>query len=355
MKQTLKLLLALLSLALLLGCAQKKSWYKGNTHAHTVICGHADSPPEVVAKWYLDHDYNFLILSEHDHFIDPDSVTLPKNRRKDFILIPGEEVSGPRTVHSTAMNIEHLVSKNKELEEKSEIIQNHVDITRTAGGKTILNHPNYRFAISKEDIFPVNDLYMFELYNGHPLVKNEGDSNHVSTEVLWDELLTHGMTVYGVSSDDAHYFVTIDSLHSNPGRGWVIVNAEELSADAITEALNSGSFYASNGVILSECGVSKNAYRVVIDETKTAGELDSPELRGRRISSERLGFTIEFIGPDGFVLTTTAQNEATFPLAGIPLYVRPRITFIRDHKTGGQEAFYAWGQPVFTDGRAKAK
>ena len=63
-----------------------QNWYMGNTHAHTKICGHADSSPDVVTKWYHDHGYNFLILSEHNHFIDPDTVQLPLNKRDDFIL-----------------------------------------------------------------------------------------------------------------------------------------------------------------------------------------------------------------------------------------------------------------------------
>src|SRR5215212_10107531 len=57
--------------------AAKTHWYRGNTHVHTVLCGHADSAPEVVAKWYLDRGYHFLCLSEHNRFIDPANVALP--------------------------------------------------------------------------------------------------------------------------------------------------------------------------------------------------------------------------------------------------------------------------------------
>ena len=110
------------------GCRDDTKWYRGNTHAHTVICGHADSSPEIVTRWYHDHGYNFLILSEHNHFIDPDSVRMPENRRDDFILIPGEEITGPKIVHTTAMNIRNLVSQQLDLEVKSEIIQNHESI-----------------------------------------------------------------------------------------------------------------------------------------------------------------------------------------------------------------------------------
>lgn len=70
-----------------MGTAQADTqWYKGNTHAHTVLCGHADSSPEAVAKWYHDHGYQFLVLSEHNIFIDPATVELPEDSREDFIL-----------------------------------------------------------------------------------------------------------------------------------------------------------------------------------------------------------------------------------------------------------------------------
>jgi hypothetical protein len=354
MKKILSLSFLILFVICLSNCRQNKTaktWYRGNTHAHTVICGHADSPADVVAKWYLDHGYNFLILSEHNHYINPDSVQLPENRRSDFILIPGEEVTGPRVVHSTGMNTDHLVSQDNELDIKSEIIQNHVDLTLEAGGHTILNHPNYRWALTAEDILPVKYLYMFELYNGHPAVHNFGDEEHISTEKLWDVLLTKGMLIYGVSSDDAHHFATIDTNYSNPGRGWVMVHAAALSADAITHAMIQGDFYSSSGVILKECAVSDGQYIVQIDTEQTKQELALEELHGNRTIKKEVGYLIEFIGPQGTTLSSFNATEARFSIDSTQAYIRVKITCRRMHPVRGMEEYYAWGQPVFNDGR----
>ena len=68
-------------------------WYKGNTHVHTTLCGHADTKPDAVAQWYHDRGYNFLILSEHNKFIDPSTVKLKGQPREDFLLVPGEEIN----------------------------------------------------------------------------------------------------------------------------------------------------------------------------------------------------------------------------------------------------------------------
>lgn len=326
-------------------------WYRGNTHAHTVICGHADSPAEVVAQWYLDHGYNFLILSEHNHFIDPDSVQMPPDRREDFILIPGEEITGPRIIHSTAMNIKHYVPPPLELEIKSEIIQNHVDNTLQADGYTILNHPNYRYAVKAQDMLPVTNLFMFELYNGHPKVNNFADGVQSTTEELWDELLSKGMRIYGVAADDAHHFNTLDTLHSNPGRGWIMVQASELTAGTITKAMISGHFYSSSGVILKQCSAADGTYRVVVDKENTFKELSAKDLRGKHVTKKEQGFVIEFIGPRGKILAVENNDKAVFFVDEIQAYVRVKVTFRRMHPQRGMEEYYAWGQPLFKDSR----
>ena len=111
------------------------NWYKGNTHVHTILCGHADSTPEVVAQWYHDRGYNFLILSEHNKFIDPSTVELLGEIRDDFLLIPGEEVTGP--VHSTAMNVTRLVPWEFKDKNRSKIVQWQINETKKAGGITM--------------------------------------------------------------------------------------------------------------------------------------------------------------------------------------------------------------------------
>ena len=331
---------------------QAPTWYKGNTHSHTELSGHGDSSPEHVAQWYLDRGYNFLILSEHNRFIDPDSVELPANRRNDFILIPGEEVTGKKVIHTTAMNIDGLVDWGGDHPHKHQIIQNHVDSTIKAGGTPILNHPNFGWAVSAEDMRPVKRLHLFELYNGHPHVHNFGDSAHVSTEELWDDLLTDGMLIYGVSSDDAHDFKRWGTGISNPGRGWVMVRSAELAPDAITAAMRAGDYYATSGVILGNVQRGRR-YRISIDEESTRREMGSPYLTGHHVHGGEPGYEIQFIGPNGEILESTEAGSAVFDVSDDLAYVRAKVIFRRLRSGGGLEAFYAWTQPFFTDERAE--
>jgi hypothetical protein len=328
-------------------------WYKGNTHAHTELCGHADSSPEAVTEWYHDHGYQFLVLSEHNIFIDPATVVLPEDRREDFILIPGEEITGHKRVHSTAVNVHHLIDWTFESEQVAEVIQDHLDRTREAGGEHILNHPTYKYAVTAEDMKQVSDLRLFELHNGHPnTVRHtlEVDPGFVTTEDMWDDMLTSGMVVYGVSSDDTHTLREWGAEASNPGRGWVMVRSSELTPDSITEALRSGEFYATSGVVMAKVDRSDEYYEVAVDERATLEAVTSPYVIGFGRPEASGGVLIEFLGPRGRVLEHVHGTRASYAIQTDDVYVRCRVTFTR-RAAGGYEQFFAWAQPVFTDGR----
>lgn len=351
--------LQLLACALLLtGCATQPTettWYRGNTHTHTVICGHADSPPDLVAAWYHDRGYNFLILSEHNHFIDPATVNLPTPTREDFILVPGVELTGHRYIHTTSMNVTGVPPWKFSDKDVWKIIQNHVDETKKLGGEPILNHPNFGSGASAKDMLPVKGLHLFELFNGHPHVHSHGNEKHPSTEAMWDEMLTAGKLIYGVSSDDAHHFQTLAPDKSNPGRGWVMVKADALTPDAITDAMLHGDFYASNGVFLKAVEPGEKTYTLAIDPEATEAELTgNPPLRGKAVEQGTEGYRIEFIGPGGKVLTTINGTVAVMAIDPDLAYVRAKAVYTRKKPGSDQlEEYYAWGQPVFTDGRVQ--
>jgi len=42
-----------------------RNWWKGNLHSHS-LWSDGDAPPEEIVSWYLENNYNFLVLSEHD-------------------------------------------------------------------------------------------------------------------------------------------------------------------------------------------------------------------------------------------------------------------------------------------------
>src|SRR5690606_22647180 len=94
---------------------------------------------------------------------------------------------------------------------------------------------------------------LMEIANAHPLVNNMGGGGVPSTEQIWDDLLTGGMTIYGIADDDSHTFKRPgDRTVALPGQGWIYVRANELTREAIMAALDRGDFYASTGVELED-------------------------------------------------------------------------------------------------------
>ena len=74
-----------------------------------------------------------------------------------------------------------------------------------------INHPNFRYGISTEDMKKLNGERFFELYNGHPLVNNEGDEFNVDTETMWDLINIHYYKegkplILGIATDDSHSY-----------------------------------------------------------------------------------------------------------------------------------------------------
>jgi hypothetical protein len=325
------------------------SWFRGNTHAHTVLCGHADSSPETVAGWYLDHDYHFATLSEHNLFIDPADVALPADRRPDFVLVPGEELTTP-DVHMTALNIDGLLD-HEAPGPPVDVIDCLSQRARNAGAVPVVNHPNYLWQVSVDDLRRQRHCRLFELYNGHPSCNNDGDADHLSTEKMWDVLLTEGKISYAVASDDAHNFAAWGPDRSNPGRGWVMVRADQLTPDAVSAALDAGEFYASSGVFLHDVVIDPDEYRVQVDVEATRSEICRAQVAGQRLPpGYPPGLTVEFVGPRGTVVARSQQPEAGHPRTPDNSYLRARITWVEPGSDLGT-GYRAWTQPVFEDGR----
>src|SRR3990172_5916749 len=131
-------------------------WFKGNTHAHTLESD-GDSPPEVVARWYRDHGYNFLVLSDHNVFTDPGRLRSLVDSM--FILIGGEEVTSQfesKPVHVNGLNIDRLIAPRTDSTLVG-TIQRNVDAVRDGEGVPHINHPNFRWAFGTRELLQIRN------------------------------------------------------------------------------------------------------------------------------------------------------------------------------------------------------
>ena len=286
-------------------------WWKGNLHTHSLWSDGNDFP-EMISDWYRQKGYHFLAISDHNTLqsgqkwmevekvqsrshgqafekylarfgkswvetrgepgsekyavrLKPlDEYRYLLERHDEFILIPAEEITDSAEGHPVHMNATNLDELIKPLGGKTvrETMENNLRAVleqEKAKGREILphlNHPNFKYGITFEDLAAVMAERFFEVYNGHPGVNHLGNAEKPGIERMWD-LANHlrvnklgGSVLYGVGTDDSHEYHGKEG--SRPGRGWVMVRAKFLTPEHLIRAMKAGDFYASSGVSLKD-------------------------------------------------------------------------------------------------------
>ena len=371
-------------------------WFKGNTHTHTLWSDGNDFP-DMVVDWYKEQGYDFLALSDHNILSRGEKwmkSTAIKSRQKGdgpsalekyrkrfgedwvevrgeegaeevrlrtldelrsefeeegrFLLVEAEEITDRferHQVHINALNLEEVIPPQKGTS-VVDTMRNNLRMVREQAerlGKPIvahLNHPNFHFSFTAEQLAEVVEEQFFEVYNGHPGINHLGDETHPGDEQLWDMANAirlgklQAAPLYGVATDDSH---TYHGGNVSPGRGWIMVQAERLDANLLMEAMERGEFYSSSGVTLKEV-----SFRNDILELEIEGD-------------PGVSYTTQFVGTrkgEGAVageeFGETKELQPVYRLRGDELYVRARVTSSRDHPNpsyDGQKE-QAWTQPV---------
>ncbi|HEY5610105.1 MAG TPA: CehA/McbA family metallohydrolase [Thermoanaerobaculia bacterium] len=313
-------------IALLLAAAvslqAQDRWYKGNTHTHT-LNSDGDSTPDEVVRWYREHKYHFVVLTDHNFLTKVDALNALHGADEQFLIIKGEEVTDrfeKKPIHVNGLDVEKWIEPQGGTS-VVDVVQRNVNAVRGAKGVPHINHPNFGWAISGDELKQIENDKLFEIFNGHPLVNNQGGGGVPGLEEVWDSILTSGKLIYGIAVDDAHHFKRPwDPEASKPGQGWVVVRAEKLEARAILAALERGDFYASTGVAL--------------DDYRVDGKSMTVSIRASALTK----FTTLFIGRGGAVLAKSGENPAGYSFRGDEGYVRAKVI-----DSNGK---VAWCQPV---------
>lgn len=307
-----------------------------------------------------------------------------------FLMIPAEEITSnwkkPKTasapemggpVHINGINLRDLVAPATG-DNAVDVMRKVVDAVvaqREATGQpmfTHLNHPNFQWGVTAEDLMQVENEKFFEVYNGHPGVNNAGDATRLSMDAMWDAILARRLgdlklpVMYGIATDDSHHYHTIALGKSNTGRGWVMVRAAHLTPESIVLAMEAGDFYSTSGVTLADVrrtdreltvavqpeagvtyeiqfiGTRKNFDRATEELTPPAGSPARKTLPHRRYSRDV-----------GAVLKTVSGPAASYVLQGDELYVRAKIVSSKPKANGSVagEVETAWTQPLVNPAR----
>ena len=395
---------------------QSQRWYRGNMHTHS-LWSDGDDYPEMIATWYRDHGYQFLVFTDHntlhnrERWIDTEKnkggikafekltqafpadwiqIRETEGRKEvrlkefdavydrlaiaqEYILIQGEEISDSfqhRPIHLCATNTSELLPPTGG-DSMVDVMQRNIDAAvsrrERSGESTLvhLNHPNFGYAITAEQLMQIDGENFFEVYNGHPNVNNSGDQTHASTERQWDIVNTWRLAklklplMYGLATDDGHdYFQTEPQKGAQPGRGWVMVLTDTLTPDALVKALEAGRFYASSGVMLKEIEQTSNSLKVTvaaepdvsyrIDFIGTHTTFDDASSPAIDDPAKVDTVTRRYSTDIGRLLKSVKGTVGSYTFEGTELYVRAVVTASRRHPNPSQVGDFecAWVQPV---------
>jgi hypothetical protein len=227
-----------------------------------------------------------------------------------------------------------------------------------------LNHPNFGWGVRAEEMLLVEELHYFEVFNGHPSVRNYGDALHAGCERVWDIALAlrlgkHGLPiVYGMATDDAHGYHAYGLGKVNPGRGWVMIRSQHLTAEGLLHGLESGDFYASTGVHFDEIerkgdelSLTIRADSGVFYKTQFIATLKGTSLEAKpKVDAEgrELPVTADYSPEIGKVVAEATGTKASYKLTGKELYVRAKVTSSKPHPNPYEkgDVEVAWTQPI---------
>ena len=398
-------------------------WWKGNLHTHT-FWSDGDDFPEMVVEWYHDNGYNFLALSDHNTLSQGERwVPIQKinERSRDsafprylarfgpswvqtrgdiasgqfdvrlkpfdeyrslveergrFLMIQGEEITGSfeqRPIHINATNVAETIPPQRggSMEETIRMVLQAVEAQAAEHQREILphlNHPNFGYGVTAEDIAPVLEEHFFEVFNGHTGVHNEGNEEHAPTERIWDIINTIRIAelgappILGVATDDSHNYHG-QSIVSIPGRGWVMVRARHLTPESIILAMKAGEFYASTGVVLDDVAFDGAGRTLTVSILPEPGEHYVTRFIGTRRGADlsnspvtdaqghELVATHRYSADIGVVLAEVPGIVASYTLVGDELYVRAVVESDAppDRPTRESLVKRAWIQPVTPD------
>ena len=307
-----------------------KKFYKGNIHTHTTKSD-GDEDPIKVTEWYKAHGYDFLVLTDHNHrtILDYGNET---ETPETPLMIPGEEVTMniqnndvTVPVHINGIGIERLIEPI-ESDDVVSTIQANIDSIKEAGGIASINHPNYKWAYTIDQLIQVNGATSIEVFNGIHDTNVYGSKTRPSAEQIWDGILSSGKLIYGVAADDSHHYHDFTPKMANPGRGWICVQAESLSESSIMDSIKTGDFYASTGIDLDELVNFNNTINISI-RTEDEDPLNLPE------------YITTITGYEGKILHQTDSLNLNYQLPKNAHYARATIK--------SSEGFKAWTQPIF--------
>lgn len=281
-------------------------WYKGNTHCHTTLSDGRRKPTEA-ATWYREHNYDFLVFTDHYQ-----TAAAFESTTDGILLIPGIELDAVDPQIGDYHLVGLGVRSYTEPRQPDLPLQQAIDRLHALNGLAVLAHP-YWMGLRSTDLQDIQGLTAIEVFNVTcELINGKGTS-----DALWDELLAKGRQLCGVAADDTHW-----AERDDPGGGWLVVKATACTEESILQAIARGHFWSTTGPELRKVWVEGTTVHVECSPVK----IINLKAQGRHGATERSQ-------PNNLI------THASFELLGLETYLRIEII----DEMGGR----AWSNPFY--------
>jgi hypothetical protein len=264
-------------------------WYRGNTHCHTTISDGRREPRDA-AKWYREHGYDFLVLTDHNKVATANDLAVD-----GILVIPGIELDAidPQigAYHLVGLGIRSYAEPHQ----PDLSLQAATDRLRALSGLPILSHP-YWMGLRSADLKDIQGLTALEVFN----TTCELSNGKGLSDAFWDELLERGTLIWGIAADDTHW----KQQRDDPGGGWIMVRAPDCTEESILWAISRGHFWATSGPELRKIWVEKETVHVECSPVR----IINFKAQGRHGHTERVrqaslitGASFELRGPEAYI------------------------------------------------------
>jgi len=221
---------------------QEGKWFKTALHVHSNVSDGDVNVPERMSQ-YREKGFDVVAITDHWK-----TSALTGLSDKSFLVIEGMEAH-PKGNHFVCLNLPEGFEIPRDIEPQAMI-----DKVNAIGGGVIYAHP-YWLGHTIDDLLSVKGYMGIEVYNSVcELAIGKGHA-----EVHWDQLLSKGVIIPAVATDD---------VHGSPyvGLAWTMVKAKEFSAKAIMDSLRSGCYYASCGPVVEDYRVEDGVAKIKCSE-----------------------------------------------------------------------------------------
>ncbi len=230
------------------------NFYKANLHCHSTFSDGKWTPEEIKEK-YMRHGYSVIAFTDHrtlhsqshltdESFLALDGYEIDVNETEDsgrgykktchFCLVAKKQgTPQPDLGDEDTYTPENISRLMKEAKEK--------------GFFVTYNHPNWSLE-DFSDYINYHGMDAMEIVNYGCIAVGYQDY----VPMVYDEMLRYGERIYCIGTDDNHNRYDENSLYCDSFGGFTVIKAPALTYENITEALEKGNFYTSQGPEIKE-------------------------------------------------------------------------------------------------------